>query len=499
VIVTTLTLPTVLTALPLDQASAVPLYQQLYEGLRQAILVGQLSSGMKLPSTRFLSTYLRVSRNTVLNAFAQLAAEGYLESKHGSGTYVAQALPDEMLSISTDAPTVMPSRSPQGRQPSQRGAKLLAMAQHMPEASISLHHGKLRAFREGIPALDVFPRKIWERLLARQSRRSSFDLLNYGDCQPLSEAIAGYLGTARGVRCTTDQVIVVAGSQQGINLVAKVLLDPGDAAWVEDPGYPGAYGGLLGVGARTIPVPVDQEGLIVSAGVTSCPEARLAFVTPSHQFPLGVTMSLKRRLELLEWASQTDAWVLEDDYDSEYRYTGRPLAALQGIDRENRVIYLGTFSKVMFPALRLGYLVAPPDLVETFRAARKFAVQHPPLLEQLALADFISEGHFVRHIRRMRALYADRQAVLVEIARRELTGLLDVEPAESGMHLLGWLPDHVDDFTASQQAAAHEVDAAPLSTYSIEAVQPGALLLGYAGVDEIEIEAGIHRLIRALQ
>lgn len=281
--------------------------------------------------------------------------------------------------------------------------------------------------------------------------------------------------------------------------MARVLLDPGDAVWIEDPGYTGASGGFLGSGARIIPVPVDKEGLNVSAGVARFADARLAFVTPSHQFPLGTTTTLNRRLELLKWARQTNAWILEDDYDSEYRYTGRPLAALQGIDREDRVIYLGTFSKVMFPALRLGYLIVPLDLVEAFRAARKFSIQHPPLLEQVALAGFISEGHFTRHIRRMRSLYFERQRVLIQAAQNELTGLLEVEPAEAGMHLIGWLPGGVDDISASRKAAEHGVDATPLSAYKIEASLPGALLLGYAGIDKREIEEGVQRLAQALQ
>jgi GntR family transcriptional regulator/MocR family aminotransferase len=256
---------------------------------------------------------------------------------------------------------------------------------------------------------------------------------------------------------------------------------------------------LFGTGASVVPVPVDDEGLDVAVGVSRCPEARLAFVTPSHQFPLGVTMSLKRRLELLEWASRADAWILEDDYDSEYRYIGRPLAALQGLDRENRVIYLGTFSKVMFPALRLAYLVVPPDLVDAFYTARLFATQFPPLLEQAALAEFIAGGHFACHIRRMRVLYAERQAVLVKAARRELSGLLDVQPAEAGMHLLGWLPDGVDDRIASQWAAAHGVDAFPLPTYCLEATPRGALLLGYTATNEQEIQDGVSRLAHALK
>jgi len=482
-----------------DPTSTTPLYHQLYESLRQAILDHRLPGGTRLPSTRLLATELGVSRNTVLNAFDQLWSEGYLEARHGSGTFVARALPDDLLTLSPGAaqgPTLMGQRANVSRY----GARLLSAVGRMPGPLVPQVRGKPRPFRQGVPALDAFPHALWGRLLARCWRRSSYELLNYDDSQQaLREAIAAYLGPGRGVRCTAEQVIVVAGSQQGLDLVARVLLDPGDAAWIEDPCYPGVYGALLGAGASVVPVPVDGEGLDVAAGVARCAEARLAFVTPSHQFPLGVTMSLRRRLELLAWAGRADAWIIEDDYDSEYRYTGRPLAALQGLDRENRVIYLGTFSKVMFPALRLAYLVVPAGLVEPFYAARLFAAQHPPLLEQAALAEFIAGGHFARHVRRMRALYAGRQAALVAAARRQLAGLLDAPPAEAGMHLLGWLPEGMDDRVASQRAAVQGVDAFPLSTYCLEATRRGALLLGYAAVNEQEIEEGVSRLARALE
>jgi GntR family transcriptional regulator/MocR family aminotransferase len=488
----------ILATLTLDRTSSIPLYRQLYEVLRQAILTQQLLGGTKLPSTRTLAAELEISRNTVLNAFEQLMAEGYLETQHGSGTYVAQVLPDDLLKVSPSTPQ-SPDPVRKKASVSQYGARLLSAVTRMPGPLVPSIQGKPRAFRQGVPALDAFPRVIWGRLLARCWRHSSYELLNYGDHRALREAIAAYLGPGRGVYCSAEQVIVVAGSQQGLDLAARVLLDPGDAAWIEDPGYPGAYGALLGAGAFIVPVPVDDEGLNVAIGVDRCPEARLAFVTPSHQFPLGVTMSLKRRLELLEWASRADAWVLEDDYDSEYRYTGRPLAALQGLDRENRVIYLGTFSKVMFPALRLAYLVVPSDLVDAFHAARIFAAQHPPLLEQAALAEFIAGGHFARHIRRMRKLYTQRQAVLVKAARRELSGQLDVQPAEAGMHLVGWLPEGMDDRVASQWAADHGVDTFPLSAYCLEETYRGAFLLGYTASNEHEIQDGVSRLAQALR
>jgi GntR family transcriptional regulator / MocR family aminotransferase len=291
---------------------------------------------------------------------------------------------------------------------------------------------------------------------------------------------------------------VVSGSQQALDLAARVLLDPGDAVWVEDPGYMGARGALSGAGARLVPVPVDGEGLEVAEGIAREPGARLTCVTPSHQYPLGVTMSLGRRLELLGWANRSGAWVVEDDYDSEYRYTGRPLEALQGLDGEGRVLYVGTFSKVLFPALRLGYLVVPPDLIDAFVSARELTDRHPPTVDQVVLADFISEGHFVRHLRRMRALYAGRQAALVEEAARELGGLLDVYPTAAGMHLVGWLPEGVDDREATRRAANFGVEAPPVSLYGSLPGGRGGLMLGYAAFAEGEMRGGVRRLAAAL-
>ncbi len=489
-----------LPSLVLDGTTGVPLHRQVYDGLRGAILAGRLVAGTRLPSTRALATELRVSRNSVLTAFDQLLAEGYLEGRVGSGTFVARALPDDLLRAHpATAIALRPAAA--GRPISRRGAALAA-ATAIPPAIDWPDGMEQRAFRVGSPAFDAFPHDVWARILARRARRSLPRLLAYQDPaghRPLREALAAYLGAARGVRCTAEQVIIVAGSQGALDLAARVLLDPGDPVWIEDPGYLGARGALLGAGARLVPVPTDGEGLRVADGVARCPGARLAFVTPSHQFPTGATMSLARRLALLEWAGRAGAWILEDDYDSEFRYAGRPLAALQGLDGEGRVVYLGTFSKTLFPALRLGYLVVPPDLVETFVAARLFAGMHTAALEQAALADFIVEGHFARHIRRMRALYAERGAALVAALGRDLPGLLDVRTPEAGMQLLARLPDGVDDRAAAHRAAAHGVDVWPLSIHHLEPAGRGGLLLGYAAVNEGELRDGVRRLATALR
>ena len=358
-----------------------------------------------------------------------------------------------------------------------------------------------RPFRPGLPALDAFPFEVWARLEARRWRLAPRHLLDYGDPAghaPLRHAIAAYLGEARGVRCEWDRVIIVAGSQQGLDLAARVLLDPGDAAWIEAPGYPGARGALEAAGLRLVPVPVDADGLDVEAGARLAPRARLAYVTPSHQYPLGVTMSLARRLALLEWARQARAWIIEDDYDSEYRYVGRPLSALQGLDTAGRVVYVGTLSKVLFPSLRLGYLVVPPSLVDVFAGARAIADRHAPLIAQAVLSDFIEDGHFARHIRRTRMLYAERQAALLDVARRELAGRLDVPAAGAGMHLGGWLPPGIRDRAAAQAAARHGVMAPPLSTYRMRPGGRGGLMLGYAAFTPREIRDAGRRLAQAL-
>ena len=478
----------------LDARAPAPLYRQLYEALRGAILAGRLKPGARLPSTRELAADLRVSRNTVMNAFEQLLAEGYVEGQTGSGTFVSRLLPEELLHARA-LPARAPASAHKGREISARGRLLAA-------TPVNVSRLSARPFRPGVPAIDAFPFELWARLVARHWRRPRRDLLNYGDAaghQPLREAIASYLGAARAVRCDPEQVIVVAGAQQALDLAARVLTDPGDPVWVEEPGYLGAKGALKAAGAVLVPVPLDEEGLSVEEGARLAPAARLIYASPSHQYPTGATMSLARRLALLEWAGRAGAWVLEDDYDSEYRYEGRPLAALQGLDREQRVVYLGTFSKVLFPALRIGYMVVPHDLVDAFRSARALSDRHSPTVEQAVLTDFIEEGHFARHLRRMRALYAERQATLVEAAAGELAGLIELKPSDAGLHLTGLLPAGWSDRAAARAAEAHGVDAQPLSAFYLTEPPRAGLVLGYAAFDRREIREGVERLAQALE
>jgi GntR family transcriptional regulator/MocR family aminotransferase len=478
-------------SLELDRRSAVPLHRQLYEELRSAVLEGRLSPGARLPSTRSLAADLEISRNTAAGAFDQLLAEGYLEGKVGSGTYVASSLPEDLLYITKAVPAKSRGAAPRAVL-SRRGAMLASIP-----VSLSPDSGAARAFRPGMPALDAFPRELWARMAARILRQSQTGFLSYGSAaglQPLREAIAEYLRAARGVRCSAGQVIVTSGSQQALDLAARVLLDPGDAVWMEDPGYVGARGALQAAGIRTEPISVDSEGLSVAEGESRAPEARMAYVTPSHQYPLGITMSLSRRMALLDWARRRQTWIVEDDYDSEFRYAGRPLAALQGLDTANRVIYTGTFSKVLAPGLRLGYLVAPEQVVDAFISARGLADRHAPALEQALVCEFLTEGHFARHVRRMRSLYAERQDALVSAARRELAGFLEVAPAEAGMHLVGWLPEGANDRDVSERAAAAGVSTPAVSRYAMRAQRRPGLMLGYAAVNARQIREGIRKL-----
>ncbi len=508
------------TGLALNPQAPHALYRQLYDQLRDAILSGQLSGGTRLPSTRTLAYDLGISRHTILLAYDQLRAEGYVEGTVGAGTLVARELPEALLhaSVSSRVRTnAQRDTSPAHQREisdirTSRRSKVLGTA-FQAEVPLSPQPTNaaseaIPAFRIGTPALDVFPRDLWASLITRRIRNTPISSLGYQDFagyQPLREAIAAYLGVARGVRCTSEQVIITLGAQEALHLTAHTLLDPGDAAWIEDPGYPGARGALLAAGARLVPVPIDGDGLDVSTALASCPQARLAYVTPAHQFPLGVAMSLHRRLALLEWANQSDAWIIEDDYDSEYRYVSRPLPALQGLAKSDRVIYVGTFSKVLFPALRLGYLVVPSPLVDMFLAARRASGTHLAILEQAVLADFFTEGHFGRHVRRMRAIYAARGALLAHTLQRELAHLLDVRKPDGGLHLTVKLPNDIDDSEVQRRAARHGIEVSALSRFRHQGSPTaktngahGGLALGFACVEEQAMLTGVERLARVL-
>lgn len=483
----------------LDATLPMPLYKQLYERLRGAILAGQLERGTRLPSTRALASELGVARMTTVLAYQQLLLEGYLESRVGQGTIVARSLPATLFPAQKESKREQ--QTGEGPASSIRLAKSLG-----PLKDISWPTRPERqtggTFAGGEPGLDLFPYKVWARLIARRARQSLRAFAHYqppAGYFPLREAIAAHIGVTRGVRCTPEQIILTAGSQGALDLAVRTLLSPGEAAWVENPGYFGARGALLATGARLVPVPVDEQGLVVEIGRERCESARLVSTTPSHQFPTGVTMSLARRMLLLDWARQTGAWILEDDYDSEYRFGGRPLEALQGLDHDGRVLYIGTFSKVLFPALRLGYLVAPTELIEPLLLMRRALDMHLPMLEQMALCDFLHEGHYARHLRRMRHHYQRLRDLLSHELQTRLGDLLEVHASEVGMHLVGWLPPGKDDQRAAELAALVGIQVLPVSTYSLEPLPRGGLVFGYAGTSEEAIPHGVKRLREALE
>jgi GntR family transcriptional regulator/MocR family aminotransferase len=465
------------------------LYRQLYEGYRNAIVERRLRARQRLPSTRSLAAELQISRIPILNAFEQLRAEGYLEGRTGSGTYVAKSLPEDLLTPTRRSASRKPPDRPSRRVIARRVEVLL------PEKA-GPWLKDLGTFHIGQPPLDRFPVEVWSRLIARHSKNPDVSLLHYGQPMGLAslrEAVAEYLRTARAVACEAAQIMIVSGSQQALALAAHVLLDPGSSVWVEEPGYFGARHVLNLAGARMVPVPVDDEGLDVSAGIARCPRPRAVFVTPSHQFPLGTTMSGSRRLQLLDWTRRSDAWIIEDDYDSEYRYGNLPIASLQGLDRDSRVIYVGTFTKILFPALRLAYIVLPPDLVNAFVEARRAMDLCSPTFPQVVLTDFIREGHFARHIRKMRLLCRERRNALVRALRKELDGLI-VLGDQAGMFLTATLPGEIHDREICERAAQVGLRVAPLSqSYLGETARQG-LILGYGGTSVEEIEVGVRRL-----
>ena len=483
----------------LDQNASAPLYRQLYERLRTQILAGQLDTGARLPSTRVLASELGVSRNTTALAYELLLLEGYIESRVGDGTRVAHLQPGQLFQAKRNAKDQHTTdiSGPQTSVLARRG-QLLVNTPYLE----GVYAAGSSLFRVGQPDVAYFPYEAWARLVARHARRSLQAVSLYQNAQgysPLREVIAAHIGITRGVHCSPEQIILTSGSQGALDLVARVLLDPGDLAWVEDPGYVGARGSLLAAGARLVPVPVDQEGINVEIGRQRCRDARLAIVTPSHQFPTGVTMSLSRRLALLEWSREAQAWIVEDDYDSEYRFSGRPLEALQGLDSARRVMYIGTFSKVLFPSLRLGYLVAPPELLKGFLAARRFIDVHPPLLEQMALSDFIAEGHFERHLRKMRLLYLERRNALVDALTRELGDILDVSVPEAGMHLVAWPTLGMSIKGDALKATANGLHISLISQFSLRPLQRDGLLLGFASASPQELRAGVQKLALALR
>lgn len=484
-----------LDSLQLDRTSDTPLFRQLYTAVKQAILTGALPAGMQLPPSREFCQRLLISRQTVLNAYELLLAEGYLSGTVGKGTYVNVDLPDvTSANAIISRPHAALTRNVERTTPalSKRGRQFVDRARPVP-----VHQEKTRAFRVSMPGLDVFPFDVWARLEARRWRHHE-DKLGYGDpagYARLRELLAVYLRAARGVVCNPEQIIITSGSQQALYLLSTVLLDPDDAAWVESPGYRGVIASLHAAQAQVCHVPVDSDGLDVDWGAFHYPKAKLVYVTPSHQLPLGMTMSLQRRLALLAWAKQRSAWVIEDDYDSEYRYNGAPIASLQSLDKNDCVIYVGTMSKVLFPGLRLGYMVLPPSLVTPVTQAKAIVDRHTAIVPQMVLADFIAEGYFGRHIKRTRKLYGQRQAALMHAIQTHLADSLLCGPSDGGLDLAVYFKKHRSENAVVKAGLAAGLELRPLSYFlSPDAYELGAsispgLLLGFSSLTEQEIES----------
>ncbi|KJZ47794.1 MULTISPECIES: PLP-dependent aminotransferase family protein [Pseudomonas] len=488
------------------------LSRQLYQALRTRVLDGRLTSGTRLPASRDLAAALAISRNSVVRAYDQLYAEGFIEGRVGDGTYVAQlpqaTVPAKKLStkVSTGFSTGLPTALSTNwlDLPVDSSSKVI---HNDPLTRVKNNHlatppsGPPRAFRVGVPAFDLFPFEVWAKLNAAFWRKPDFQQLCYGD--PAGDArlrgmIAAYLRSSRGMQCTAEQILITSGAQQGISLCAQLLVEPGDGVAIENPGYRAAGHAFAVAGARLHGVTVDSEGINCSE-LSALDDCRLAYVTPSHQYPTGVVMSLARRLELLAWAERTQGWIVEDDYDGEYRYSGAPLAPLAALDRHGRVLYVGTFGKVAFPALRLGYLVLPPGLVQAFAQRRAVDVRHSEVSTQAVMAEFMAAGHFQRHIRRMRRAALSRRNTLLNGWPQDIPGVGKLPTVAAGLHMTVPVDSVARERELIELASSVDVEVNGLSSYWLpESATPmdqrAGLVLGFAAVPEKAIEAALQRL-----
>jgi GntR family transcriptional regulator / MocR family aminotransferase len=478
-----------LAALSVERKSDVPLSRQIYHEIARAILARRLACGARLPSTRALSAELGVSRNTVTAAYEQLSAEGYIESTVGAGTRVARVLPLETLGASH-------FRETKGKDLhlSRRGGEIVRHTQ-----ACDLVEGYSPQI--GTPDLNHFPMRIWKHLIAQQCERLARSEFGYASSLgfgPLRDEIAKHLAQTRGIAVSRERVVVLSGAQQALDLIARLLLDPGESILFEDPGYPGARAAFLAAGVNVVPVGVDDDGMKVSSPSSKLQAARAAYVTPAHQFPLGTTMSLSRRLALLDWARAVKGFVVEDDYDGDFRYSGQPLSAIASLDSD-RVLYIGTFSKVMLPALRLGFLVLPQHIVRQFTSARGFVDRHSPILEQATLAAFMEQGHFARHIRRMRKLYLKKRSVLIKALKTHAADLLDVEAPDTGMHVIARL-HRLPDRRAANAVARNSLILMPISYYYAQQHRRGTgLIISFANATLNDIENAVCQIAASLR
>jgi GntR family transcriptional regulator/MocR family aminotransferase len=483
-----------LLSIRIDHAAHQPVSTQLCIALREMILTGGFAPGDRLPASRTLAKDLGLSRTTVIEVFNRLTAEGLIESQTGSGTFVSAVL-------AVNRPKPPASDAVQQLQPAPRLSTVMAQAVSRFGERQRLPHAP-RAFTTALPAFDAFPMAQWARLSAKYLRGARDEVMGYGDpygSPQLRRALASHLRANRGITCDPDQLFIVGGAQQAFHLIGSTLLNPGDKVWFENPGAIGARNSLIACGAELVPVPVDSDGLRVEEGRRLAPRFRLAFVTPSHQQPLGCVMSLERRFALLHAAAQAGAWVIEDDYDGEFFFGGRPPPTLKSVDTTGLVIYVGTFSKSLFPALRLGYLLAPPALVGTFRTIMSKFLQGVPSHTQGVVAEFIDEGHFSAHVRRMRHAYLERHEALLAAAQKRLAGLLDVVPTDSGLHTVGYLAPPLREAAISQEADARGVTASPIGRFAVAPVDLNGLVLGFGSVPPKSIEAGVSVLAQVLE
>lgn len=475
----------------LPKTRNLPSYQWLRDSIRSGILAGMLGPGQRLPATRELARHYGLSRGTVLTAIEDLKAEGYLCGVRGSGIFVSDLLPDQLLQ----------SKEPESRQPPTKTVQLPRLSdfgKRLKPFQFFVNPSSL-AFRTTLPALNLFPTTLWAQVAAQVLRRvSCSDLLG---CEgrgylPLRTVLAQYLRASRGVRCEPEQIVIVSGIQEALDLVARLLVNPGERVLIEDPGFQVAYSVFESLGARLQSVPIDKYGAAPQR--QQFRNARLLYLTPGHQFPVGVTMPLRRRVEILQHARDAGTLILEDDYDSEFRYSGSPLPAMQGIDRDNRVIFTGSFNKVLFPSLRMGYIVVPPALVEPFVLAKTMITRHHSIFDQAIVYQFIEQGHFGRHLRRMRKVYADRLNALHYHVGERLSGILTLSPIEAGLQTIGWLKEGILAEDVRHAAARRKIDVVPLSRYCHKIRQDEAIQLGFAAIDEEAIRKGVMGLAAAL-
>jgi GntR family transcriptional regulator/MocR family aminotransferase len=480
-----------LLSLNIDRTSPRPVSTQLHVGLRDLILSGGFAAGERLPASRTLARDLKLSRTTVNEAFDRLTADGLIESRVGAGTFVSSVVAPPRAAAHPE--TSAAPRPPRLARATARALDRFSQRPRLPAVA--------RAFTTALPAFDTFPMAQWARLSAKHWRRPANDVLGYpepcGD-PALRRAIAAHLRCNRGIACDAGQIFIVSGAQQAFSLIGALLLNPGDRVWFENPGAIGARNSLIAAGARLVPVPVDTHGLRVEDGLALSPRFALAFVTPSHQQPLGAVMSVERRFALLRAAERCGAWIIEDDYDGEFSFGGPPLPTLKSIDTHERVLYVGTFSKSLFPSLRLGYLLAPPSLVETLQTMMTRLLQGVPASVQSVVAEFIDEGHFASHLRRMRRIYAERHDTLCAAARRELAGLLEVMPSHGGLHTTARFVPRLSEAAVTEAALRRDITVSPLSRYSLTRVPSRGLVLGFGAIRPPDIEAGVRNLGRAL-